>query len=153
MRNIFSRQGGWKTIASGHRSGLEDRIAEQLHRANVKADYENYSLPYVIPESSHTYTPDFVLDNGIIVEAKGIFDANDRKKHLLIKDQYPHLDIRFVFSNAKAKIYKGSKTTLAEWCDKYGYKYATKEIPYSWFKEEPKDTSGLQRKRVKKSEV
>lgn len=91
-----------------------------------------------------------MLPNGIIIEAKGIFDATDRAKHLLIKAQYPHLDIRFVFSNAKAKIYKGSKTTLAAWCEKNGYQYATKEIPAKWFKEKPKDTTGLHRKKVAK---
>lgn len=147
--NLFSRRGGFKTISVGHRSGLEDRIAEQLHNANVKADYEKFSLSYFIPESKHTYTPDFVLPNGIIIEAKGIFDAADRAKHLLVKKQYPHLDIRFVFSNAKAKIYKGSKTTLADWCDKFGYKYATKEVPDQWLHEEPKDTTGLCRKKQK----
>ncbi len=90
------------------------------------------------------------MPNGIIIEAKGIFDAADRAKHLLIKKQYPHLDIRFIFSNAKAKIYKGSKTTLTAWCEKYGYQYATKEIPAKWLKEKPKDTTGLQRKKVAK---
>lgn len=147
---VFSRHGGYREFSIPYRSGLEDLIAEQLKNAGVKADYEKFSLPYVLPASNHTYTPDFVLPNGIIIEAKGIFDATDRAKHLLIKKQYPHLDIRFIFSNAKAKIYKGSKTTLAAWCEKYGYRYATKEIPMSWFKEEPKDTTGLNRKKVAK---
>lgn len=146
----YSRRGGFKIIPTSYRSGLEDRIATQLKNAGIEADYEKYSLPYVIPASNHTYTPDFVLPNGIIVEAKGIFDATDRAKHLLIKAQYPHLDIRFIFSNAKAKIYKGSKTTLADWCNKHGYKYANREIPASWFKEKVKDTTGLKRKKVSK---
>ena len=59
-----------------------------------------------------TYTPDFELPNGIIIESKGRFVAADRKKHLLVQKQHPELDIRFVFSNSKAKISKGSKTTL-----------------------------------------
>lgn len=146
----FSRHGGYREFSLPYRSGLEDRIAEQLKHAGIKADYEKFSLPYVLPASDHTYTPDFVLPNGIIIEAKGIFDAADRAKHLLIKKQYPHLDIRFVFSNPKAKIYKGSKTTLAAWCEKYGYLYSAKEIPASWFKEKPKDTTGLRRKKVAK---
>ena len=33
------------------------------------------------------YKPDFVLNNGIIIEAKGWFRPRDRVKHLLIKDQ------------------------------------------------------------------
>ena len=105
--------------------------------------YEKYKISYTIPSSQHLYTPDFILPNGIIIEAKGIFEAQDRQKHLLIKQQHPNLDIRFVFSNIKTKIYPGSKTTVATWCEKHGFKYANKSIPPSWFKETMKDTSGL----------
>lgn len=106
-------------------------------------------MVYTIPASDHQYTPDFQLANGILIEAKGLFDVDDRRKHLLIKKQYPHLDIRFVFQNPKNKIYKGSKTTYADWCDKYGFKYATKLIPASWFKEASKPTVGLLQKKEK----
>ena len=34
---------------------------------------------------SITYTPDFVLPNGVIIETKGRFVAADRRKHLEIK--------------------------------------------------------------------
>lgn len=130
----------------GHRSGLEDALAAQIKHAEAKESYEQYSLPYTVPESRHTYTPDFVLSNGIIIEAKGIFETKDRQKHLLIKKQYPHLDIRFVFSNPHQKINKSSKTTYAAWCQKHGYPYAARIIPAAWFKEPPKDASGLQPK-------
>ena len=56
-----------------------------------KEVYECYYLRYTIPESVHTYTPDFILPNGILIEAKGLFETADRKKHLLIKKQYPQL--------------------------------------------------------------
>lgn len=105
--------------------------------------YEQSSLKYEIPATVHTYTPDFILKNGIIIEAKGLFEAKDRQKHLYIKKQYPHLDIRFVFQNAGNKLYKGSKTTYADWCKKYGFKYAVKVIPASWFNEQKKETKGL----------
>ena len=133
----------------GHRSGLEDTLAAQIKHAEAKETYEQYSLSYTVPETCHTYTPDFVLANGIIVEAKGIFEPKDRQKHLLIKKQYPHLDIRFVFSNPRQKINKGSKTTYADWCQKHGYPYAAKITPAAWFRESPKDTSGLQQKTPK----
>lgn len=134
---------------NGHRSGLEDKIAQQIKNHGESEVYEKTEIKYVIPESQHTYTPDFVLSNGIIVEAKGIFDSDDRKKHLLIKKQFPHLDIRFVFSSLTTKICKGSNTTVAKWCEKYGYKYASKFIPDSWFREEKKDTTGLVPKKRK----
>lgn len=144
MKRFFSRRGGWsKHVDATYRSGLEDKVAEQLRCANISASYEEYSIPYIIPESKHTYTPDFVLPNGIIVETKGIFEVEDRKKHLLVKKQYPNLDIRFVFSSSKTPIYKGSKTTYAHWCDKYGFKYADKFIPDKWLREPKRGTEGL----------
>lgn len=140
----FNRHGGWSHhVTATYRSGLEDKVAQQLRNANVAAEYETFKIPYSIPATQHIYTPDFVLPNGIIVETKGVFESEDRKKHLYIKDQYPHLDIRFVFSNANTKLYKGSKTTYADWCNKYGFAYATKWIPEAWFHEEKKKTEGL----------
>lgn len=118
----------------GFRSGLEVKVAKQLEQAGIKVEYETTKIKYKVPESKHTYTADFQLPNGIIVESKGRFVVADRKKHLLIKDQHPHLDIRFVFSNSKAKINKGSKTSYADWCNKNGFKYADKEIPDEWLR-------------------
>lgn len=132
----------------GHRSGLEDRLADEI-RLVEPVSYEEYQIPYTIPESAHTYTPDFVLQNGIVIEAKGLFEADDRKKHLLIKKQYPHLDVRFVFANPANRLYKGAKTTYADWCLQHGFRYARKMIPASWFKESPKRTDGLIRKKPK----
>jgi hypothetical protein len=118
----------------GFRSGLEEQVANQIRAKGLKVEYEQTKISYVIPESKHTYTPDFVLPNGIIIESKGRFLLEDRKKHLLIKAQQPHLDIRFVFTSSSAKISKGSKTNYADWCVKNGFLYADKFIPDSWFK-------------------
>ena len=139
----FNRRGGFATLNKPYRSGLEDRLAQQLENAGVPKVYEKYSIAYEIPATKHHYTPDFILPNGIIIEAKGIFEAADRKKHLLIRQQYPNLDIRFVFSNAKTRIGTGAKTTVAEWCEKHGFQYASRGIPSRWFKETMKDTNGL----------
>ena len=56
----------------------------------------------------------------------------DRAKHLLVREQHPHLDIRMVFMRASNKISKKSKTTYAMWCERKGIKYADKVIPKSW---------------------
>ena len=117
----------------GYRSGLEDRISKQLKSLSVPVKYEEMKIKYDINEV-RTYTPDFELPNGIIIESKGRFVVADRKKHLLIKKQHPDLDIRFVFSNSRAKINKGSKTTYGMWCDKHGFLYADKLIPEEWIK-------------------
>lgn len=119
----------------GFRSGLEAKNAAHMAAHGVPVAYETLHIKYVIPQSLHTYTPDFPLPNGIIVETKGRFENTDRAKHLLIKLQWPDLDIRFVFSNPHSYLYKGSKTTLAAWADKHGYKWAGRLCPVEWFKE------------------
>lgn len=121
------------SIKYGCRSGLEKTVQEDLKQRGVDYSYESLKIKWVLHENK-TYTPDFILPNGIIVETKGRFVPDDRKKHLRIKEQHPDLDIRFVFSNSRAKIRKGSKTSYADWCDKHGFVYADKRIPDEWLK-------------------
>ena len=54
---------------------------------------------------------------------------------MLIKEQHPDIEIRFVFSNENAKLYKGSKTSYSQWAEKHGFKYAHKRIPDDWLTE------------------
>jgi len=125
-----------RALKAGYRSGLEETIALQLTSLSVPVMYETEKFKYDVNEV-RTYTPDFLLPNGIVIESKGRFVAADRKKHLLIQKQYIFLDIRFVFSNSKAKLTKGSKTTYGDWCNKHGFLYADKLIPEEWIKECP----------------
>lgn len=118
-----------------YRSQFEKRVAQQLTEQKVDFKYETVVVPFIQPEKKRTYTPDFILPNGIIVETKGRFVSADRIKHLLIKTQRPELDIRFVFQNPNGKISKKSRTTYAMWCDKHGFKWAGKEIPEEWISE------------------
>ena len=117
-----------------YRSGLEVEAAAFLSDRQVEVKYELLKIEWE-DLRYRTYTPDFELDNGIIVETKGIFDNEDRRKHLAIKKQHPELDIRFVFSNANAKLYKGSKTRYFEWCDKNGFLWSHRVIPEVWLTE------------------
>jgi len=114
---------------SKYRSGFEQTLANQLKRSGVAFEYETVKLEY---QKIATYTPDFILPNGIIIEAKGVWTVEDRTKHLLVRQQHPHLDIRLVFMNAFNKIRKGSNTTYARWCEKKNIIYAHKTIPKSW---------------------
>lgn len=130
-----STRGGYDT-AGGYRSGLERRLASELKRQGITFEYETLKIPFLWPARKTTYTPDFILPNGIMVEAKGWpFEPKDRQKHVLIKEQHPHLDIRFVFQKANTPIRKGSKTTYAIWADKHGFKWAEYSIPPSWLTE------------------
>lgn len=125
-----------KGLLCGFRSGLETTNANHLEAHGEPVEYETFVVPWVMPQSLRRYTADFRLRNGIIVETKGVFEATDRAKHLFIKAQYPRLDIRFVFSRAKAKISPTSKTTLAEWCNAHGFKFSEKLIPVDWLAED-----------------
>lgn len=120
-----------QAIKNGYRSGLEDVISEDLKKRGVDFGYETVKIKWQLIESK-TYTPDFILPNGVIIESKGRFVLDDRKKHLKVREQNPELDIRFVFSNSRNKIRKGSKTTYAMWCEKNNFKYADKRIPDEW---------------------
>ena len=117
-----------------YRISLEEEVADYLKTRQDKIRYEKLSIKYVVTRIA-SYKPDFILDNGIIIEVKGWFRAADRKKHLLVKEQYPKLDIRFIFGNENNRLYKGSKTTYAYYCDKHGILWAEKEIPKSWLNE------------------
>ena len=132
----FSRT-AFKGRAEGYRSGLEDVVAKQIASHGIAVQYEMFPLKYEIPARLARYTADFVLPNGLIVETKGRFVTADRTKHRLIKEQYPELDIRFVFSNPNSKIGKKSKTSYAMWCDRLGIPYAAKLIPVAWLEEPP----------------
>lgn len=125
----------WVARKYGYKSGLEENISNQISSKGIEVKYESEKVDYIVPASKHIYHPDFILPNKIIVETKGRFVPADRKKHLLVKEQHPELDIRFVFTNSKNKINKRSKTTYADWCEKNGFKYADKSIPEEWFNE------------------
>ena len=69
---------------------------------------------------------------------KGRWVAHDRKKHLAIRKQHPHLDIRLVFENQNNKLYKSSKTSYALYCVRKKIPYANRVIPEAWIKEPAK---------------
>ena len=129
----------------GYRSGLEEKIAEQIEQAGLPVVYEKDIILYKIPERTHRYTPDWRLPKPggfFYVESKGIFNTKDRAKSLLCVKQNPGLDLRFVFSNQNARLYKGSPTTHGSWCEKHGFLYAHKWIPEDWLAEARKGETG-----------
>lgn len=138
MAHWFVRKKGRTAhgVANGYRSGFEDEVAAYLDVKKIPYEYERMKIKYEQPSKIRTYTPDFVLlQSGIIIETKGRFLTSDRQKHLLVKEQHPDLDIRFVFWNPQQTISKRSKTTYAMWCDKYGFKWAKRVIPEEWLDE------------------
>ena len=114
-----------------YRSKFEVKVAADLGKRKIDFQYEKVSFDYV--PKIRNYTPDFYLpESKIYIETKGRLTTNDRVKHLLIKDQYPDLDIRFVFVNANNKISRTSKTTYANWCDRHKFLWAESLVPMEW---------------------
>lgn len=126
----------------GFRSGLEETMRKTLEDCGIEPNYEAKKFSYIVPEQEHIYTPDFAVSPHIVIETKGMWVLEDRKKMLLVKEQHPEIDFRIVFTNANKKIKKGSKTSYAMWCDKHGIKWANKTIPLEWVNEIFDDLSG-----------
>ncbi len=132
-----------------YRSKLEEDIAKDLEGKGIEYDFEPKwgKVDYIIPAKKATYNPDFYIKTRsgktIIIEGKGIWVYEDRFKHLLLRKSRPDLDIRFVFSNSKNKIRKGSPTTYADICNGKGrghfkevcWKYADRKVPEEWLNE------------------
>jgi len=128
--------------ALGYRSGLEVRNAKHLDDLGADYEYEPYRIPFVQPEQPRTYTPDYCLPNGIVIDTKGRWPTADRQKFKMLVEQHPDLDIRMVFSNPNAKIGKTSKTTYAMYATNLGMPFAKEFIPQSWV-EEPVNQKSL----------
>jgi len=137
-------------IEPEYRSQLERDAAATLTEAGVPFTYEGDWVRYLVPEFEAKYKPDFTFAGcPIIIEPKGRFGGatnnrrtggreaavKERQKFILLKEQHPELDIRFIFSRAKTPIYKGSKTTYAKWADDHGFKWAEKVVPPAWIEE------------------
>lgn len=135
MARAPAPRGDARGVAHGYRSGLEDKVAKQIHSAGHKVLYEQVRLSYVKPARTATYRPDFILPNGIVVETKGRFLTDDRQKHKHLKEQWPALDIRFVFTNSRQRLTKISPTTYAKWCNQNAFMFADGLIPEDWFLE------------------
>ncbi len=131
-----------------YRSHLEVRVADLLTSSGVRYSYEEWSYEYDYPiprgvcdscggqdiYTERTYTPDFFLPNGIVVEAKGKMTAPVRKKMLAVKASWPDLDLRLLFMRDN-KIHKNSTTRYTEWATKHGFPNSVEPIPQEWVDE------------------
>jgi hypothetical protein len=122
-------------LENGYASKFEETLGKQLDGLEVDYQYEPYTIDYVVPARKAKYKPDFLLPTGILIEAKGwSMETEDRQKMILVRDQHPELDIRFVFEKPNGKIYPKSKTTYAKWAEDHGFIWAEKRIPKEWLK-------------------
>jgi hypothetical protein len=120
------------------RSKLELQFEEILKEYEAEYGYEVTKIPYTIPAKAHTYTVDWTILNGVLIETKGwIKDYDERMKYEQIKKEYPDIDLRFVFANPN-KFCGGTKMPHWKWAEKVGYKWCSvtdHEQIKSWIKE------------------
>ena len=95
-----------------YRSGLEKEVAAYLRQNQKKVRYEVLKVEW---------------------------EDLRYRKHREIQRQHPELDIRFVFSNANAKLYKGAKSRYCNWCEQHKFQWAHRVIPEEWLKEKGKE--------------
>ena len=116
---------------SRFRSKFEAAVAASLIKRGLPFNYEGQALPYKIEA---IYTPDFILPNGVIVETKGLFDSDDRRKMVAVKEQNPHLDIRLCFMKADVKLSRAPRSlTYWQWAERHGFLWCEGHIPTTWF--------------------
>ena len=128
MAKRFHKYG--KRQADGFRSGFEGQVADNRSNNGVYWEYEQRKYNLVIPRS---YTPDFVLGNGVVLEVKGYFDQEDRRLIKLFKEQHSDVDIRMVLQKPHQKLTKSGRMTYATWCDRYNVPWCEgPSIPKDW---------------------
>ena len=140
-RALTQQQRKYAVQVASYRSGLEEKLAEQIEQAGQTVRHETLKLAFVEPAKKRSYLPDLILDNGIVLEAKGLWVTEDRKKHLYVKEQHPDIDLRFIFCRSATKIAKRSPTSYGKWAADHGFLFADKEIPEEWLNEPPNEKS------------
>ncbi len=121
------------------RSGFEELIEKQLIQWGGEYTYETVTVYFTPPVKRRRKTWDWPITTRsgkkIIVETKGWWKPSVRLAELEAIRQNPEHDVRYVFENARTKIYKGSKTSYADVCKALGVPYAEGVIPPEWLDE------------------
>ena len=136
--NRYAQYAKWNAVRreTGYRSGFEAEVGPPLETHG--ALYEPVRIQYDLHLRA-TYTPDWLLpDQCIVLEAKGRFPKEDRDKLLLIKQQYPDLDIRIIFQSLTAKTSPKVGQTYAQWAEVNGFPCCKGPgVPDDWLTHKP----------------
>lgn len=134
------------------RSDLERKVNGNIPSSMDKW-YEALGVPFQVPATMKKYHPDFVLANGLIIEVKGIFSIEDRRKHLLVREQYPGIEIRIIFyQDGFLSPKRGDRTRTdrnkrySDWCEMHDIEYVIDKegrIPKEWLTGGPFNTDYL----------
>jgi len=142
--SVFFSPARKKALKAGFRSGLEQRVSNELHSANVTHDYEpsDRKLPYYLKSKAHCavcgsndtlerheYIIDFYIHKtNIVLETKGKFDRPMALKMLAVRDYNPEYEIVMLFMS-NGKIGRGR---YSDWCEKNGIKYFFESDTDKW---------------------
>lgn len=111
------------------RSGFETQIRNLFKRNKVDFEYEPYKVAYTLIKN---YIPDFVLPNGILIEAKGWLRPTDRTKLIAVKKSNPNLDLRIWFQ-ADNYLTKKKHSKYSDWAKKNGFPFHVgTTLPKEW---------------------
>lgn len=112
------------------RNKFEFSLNEQLKRSDRHFGYEVARYPYWI---KGIYYPDWVIFKDkdrkridFLIEAKGYFRPESKRKLVAVKKYHPDVDIRIVFYRRRERDIK--------WAERHGFKYAIGKIPKEWLK-------------------
>ena len=106
------------------RNKFEQSGFDFLKKKRVPFGYEVIKIPYII---EGTYNPDFYLHKlNRVIEFKGHFRPEDKRKMRAVKTLHPDIDLRIVF-------YKLKKDNI-KWCERHGFPWAIGAIPEEWLK-------------------
>ncbi len=104
---------------------FEERTKQFLKKKKVKFEYETKKIEYTL---KGWYWPDFPVitrsGNEFLLECKGYFRPEHKRKMLAVKKQHPELDIRILF-------YSYNKQYV-RWAERNGFRYAIGTIPDEW---------------------
>jgi len=107
-----SKKGFREDLDSFFRSTWEANYARYLNHVGIKWKYE--SITYNLTENK-TYTPDFILDDGTIVEVKGWLTKQGKEKLDLFRKEYPDAKIVVVDRKAYNELKKLYQFKLEKW--------------------------------------
>ena len=101
-----------------YKSALESKVAQLLGKEWI---YEEWTVPYTLEKN---YVVDFSKD-ALFIEVKAFFRPGDIAKYKAVARalEGTEHELVFVLANPLKKVRKGSKTTMAQWCDKNGFRW------------------------------
>jgi hypothetical protein len=143
IRGRVRRIGGKQFRKTGRfRSTYEKILWDALAKMDFRqVQYEEIKLPYIQTKPigkfkyacarcgsnevgyEGVYTPDFIINGNIILEAKGVFSVKDRKKMLAVRAAHPEyvFHLQFMYDNW---LWKNRKTKkYSDWAKENGFQY------------------------------